>query len=366
MESASVFHDDLLLRHHVKPVARLATVAALPAYAATATTLTATANGVLPNIDGVAPAGGNVILAILPGVTSRAHTGLFVVADVGLADPGGRPWILRRHRHADTNRRIVTGMEVYVSEGTALQRTLWRCPTTGTITMGTTNLDWVLESSRTGVRAPPARELHWQFWQKAQGASTTMIAVGSLANLGTTGTAANYRAANGDGSFIGYTTTGVGTTAGWMDVGAYRQVNEEPRYTFVFMLPSEITGMRIWVGASNVDPTGSDDPAAPSAMMRYSTSAGDTSFMIGSNDGAGGGTYVASGIVPAANTRYVVEIEPLNLGLAWAYWINGSFAGLATSNLPSVTAILGYVLRVTELAGATKQIRIAKIMSEAR
>ena len=109
---------------------------------------------------------------------------------------------------------------------------------------------------------------------------------------------------------------------------------------------------------TSADIAASADPASSVASIRFDTGAGDANFMVYTNDGVGGGTATSSGIAPVASTRYEVEIECVNGGAAWLFWINNAFAGMATANLPSVATNLGIILKYTTLEDVTKNLRI--------
>ena len=354
MGQDSVFADQPLLRHPGKPTARFATVASLPAYTATATTLTANVNGAFPTTDGVVPVAGNVVFVILPGAASRADTGLYTITQLGT---GALPWILTRHSYASRARNLVNGSTIFVREGTALGRTLWRLVTTGTITVGTTNLDWVPESSRRGVQSMPNRFHRMVRWQKDTGAATGVASSGSTATPTAVGTATRVQDATGD--YIDYASVATnGSTAGWHAGFGIWRPDRNPRFRASFETAGVITVLRLWCGMTSADIAASADPASSVASIRFDTGAGDANFMVYTNDGVGGGTATSSGIAPVASTRYEVEIECVNGGAAWLFWINNAFAGMATANLPSVATNLGIILKYTTLEDVTKNLRI--------
>lgn len=125
-----------------KEPVRLKTAAALAAntYANGASgvgaTLTATANGALAAIDGVAPAAGDRVL--VDQEATGAHNGIYVVTQLGDAT---HPYILTRTDDADEPAELVNAA-AKVSEGTAYADQEWQCTTNAAIVLGTTGLVW--------------------------------------------------------------------------------------------------------------------------------------------------------------------------------------------------------------------------------
>jgi hypothetical protein len=92
---------------------RVATTGALPTNTRTGNVLTASVNGVLPAIDGVALAVTDRILVQNEG--TAANNGLYTVTSVGAV---GAPWTMTRSTDADTSAKVVSGMFVFIREGT--------------------------------------------------------------------------------------------------------------------------------------------------------------------------------------------------------------------------------------------------------
>jgi hypothetical protein len=98
-------------------------------------TLTATGNGAFPATDGVTVALNDRVLVRLQ--TSQPQNGIYRVSDLG---SGGTPWVLTRVIDADSAAEITPGMFTFVEEGTTLAKTGWVLGSSGTTTVGTTNL----------------------------------------------------------------------------------------------------------------------------------------------------------------------------------------------------------------------------------
>lgn len=104
-------------------------------------TLTADANGAFPTVDGVASALNNVYL--VKDQTDGFENGAYLLTQLG---DGGTPWILTRVTTYDVSAEIVGGTFFNVLEGTTHARQQWALLTTGTITVGTTDLVYGLLS----------------------------------------------------------------------------------------------------------------------------------------------------------------------------------------------------------------------------
>jgi len=114
---------------------RVATTGALAANTRTDNTLTASANGALAAIDGVAL---NVADRLLvKNEVAGANNGLWVVRDLG---DGSSPWILDRTVDANTSNDVTSGLLVSVEEGTANAGLTFRLTTANPITLNTTSL----------------------------------------------------------------------------------------------------------------------------------------------------------------------------------------------------------------------------------
>lgn len=137
----------------VKPTARLATAAALPAntYAGgtlgVGATLTATGNAAL-SVDGVAVAVGDVILVMNEATAS--HNGLYVVTQAG---DGTHPYILTRHVDMDQAAEFSGAFVPVGSAGSTNPNSLWLANPSGTVTVGTTSIPFTELNRATDLAA---------------------------------------------------------------------------------------------------------------------------------------------------------------------------------------------------------------------
>lgn len=118
-----------------KDPVRVATTAALATNTRSANVLTASSNGALAAIDGVTLVAGNRIL--VKNESTTANNGLYVVTQVG---DGATPWKLTRANDADISAKVISGLYVRSTEGTANASVSWILTTANTITLNTTGL----------------------------------------------------------------------------------------------------------------------------------------------------------------------------------------------------------------------------------
>jgi hypothetical protein len=121
----------------LKTAVRAATTAALPANTRTLNVLTASANGALPAIDGVALALADRVL--VKNEALAANNGVYVVTDAG---SGITPWILTRSTDLDTSAEMLRGVFMPVTAGITLAGQHFRLVTNGVITLNTTALSF--------------------------------------------------------------------------------------------------------------------------------------------------------------------------------------------------------------------------------
>jgi hypothetical protein len=126
----------------VKQSVVLATNAALPSYTHSSGVLTATANGAL-SLDGTTLSGSDEGIRVLvknEGGANHPYNGIYVVTEAGDA---GTAWILTRASDANSSEEVTPGLFVFVEQGTAWADSGWVLTTDGTVTLGSTNLDFV-------------------------------------------------------------------------------------------------------------------------------------------------------------------------------------------------------------------------------
>jgi len=138
----------------IDPV-ELITLVALPTYtqagAGVGATLTATANGAFPAVDGITLSTiGDRILVDSNGSTTDADNGVYTLTQVG---DGSNPWILTRATDYDENTEIVHGSYIFVKQGTTCAGCGFVLTGTGVITVDTTSLIFTQFSNPLGFVA---------------------------------------------------------------------------------------------------------------------------------------------------------------------------------------------------------------------
>lgn len=113
--------------------------------------ITATANGALPQIDGVTLAGGDRLL--LKNGAAGADNGIYTVTQLG---DGSNPFILTRAADADTSAEVTAGMYLFVTEGSTYADTAWVLSTNDPITLNTTALTFTQFASLADLQAGTA------------------------------------------------------------------------------------------------------------------------------------------------------------------------------------------------------------------
>jgi hypothetical protein len=125
---------------YLNPV-RVATTAALPANTRSGNVLTASANGSLPAVDGVALAVGERVL--VRNEVNGAHNGIYTVTALGGT---GAAWSLTRAADADTGAELPPGIAVSATEGTANGGASFALVASDPVTVNTTVLAWARAS----------------------------------------------------------------------------------------------------------------------------------------------------------------------------------------------------------------------------
>ena len=163
----------------------------------------------------------------------------------------------------------------------------------------------------------------------------------------TTGEYINYLSANPSGSNWGIRTTNFTELSGatspvWMCSGK------------TGASASDLTNLRMWIGMCNSNPIGSDNPGViPMAMFRYATGVDGTAFWRTVTDDGASSTITTTTVAVAINTRYEFRIEWLRAG-SIDFFINQQLVASHTTNLPSATALMGWLYEGGSTANGTK------------
>jgi hypothetical protein len=122
---------------------------------------------------------------------------------------------------------------------------------------------------------------------------------------------------------------------------------------------SSIDLVRIWVGlvSFNMQTTsGGSGSGANGAAFRFATDVSDTTFKACT--GANGGAYSCTdtGIVPATNTIYTMEVDCSGIATTGcAFYINGALVATRTTILPNTVQNCGPAVSITTLTAAARE-----------
>lgn len=128
-----------------KASVRAATASALASYTYATLVMTASANGAIGNIDGVAVVLNDRILVKNETGGNQKYNGIYTLTQVG---DGGTPWKLTRASDADSSAEMTAGVFCFVEEGATFADTGWVLTTDNPITLDTTALSF---SQFTGI-----------------------------------------------------------------------------------------------------------------------------------------------------------------------------------------------------------------------
>jgi hypothetical protein len=159
-------------------------------------TLTATANGAFPTIDGVTLNTTTTRRLLVAGQTNAAHNGLYVLIQQG---NGSTPWILRRCVECDTAEEI-PGSYVFINGGNVYANTGWVASVVNpsTFVVGTDAINWIQFSGAGTFTAGTGLTLTGTVFS-VNASQTQVTEVGTLIGLNVNGniTGANITANTG-------------------------------------------------------------------------------------------------------------------------------------------------------------------------
>jgi len=131
-----------------------------------------------------------------------------------------------------------------------------------------------------------------------------------------------------------------------------------PDWTTIVATGASVADQRIWVVWSTIAPSNTDDlPGGGTAQhfgFRFSTPAGDSSWVGSSRDGTTQSVTAAVGASVTVNTTYKLRVRKVNSSLFFS--VNDSAEIEKTTNLPAETTSLNWYCIITTTAAATKSI----------
>lgn len=126
----------------VKASVRVATATALPSFSHLTGVLTASSNGALV-VDGITVAAGDRVLVKNETTAANPYNGIYVVTETGDASTS---WVLTRSEDADSSLKVTPGLFTFVEEGTVNADAGFVLISDGSLTLGTSDLDFALFS----------------------------------------------------------------------------------------------------------------------------------------------------------------------------------------------------------------------------
>lgn len=112
------------LLQHANQIVCAAMALTLPSFSQSGSTLTASANGAFPNIDGITVGVANESEFVFYNPsTASAAGGCYYISDPG---SGSTPWILKRIPQLDTFAKYIIGQPIYVKGGATYAATAWQ------------------------------------------------------------------------------------------------------------------------------------------------------------------------------------------------------------------------------------------------
>lgn len=189
--------------------------------------------------------------------------------------------------------------------------------------------------------------------------ATTLTTLGFTAAPTASGTPTNVDDA--DGPLINYQSGAVsGNVGGLNSAATVCRRDWQPTFFARIKTPATITLNRFWIGLFSGAPTASATPAVHLAGFRYDTTADGTAFWrLATDDSGGAPTLTTTTVAVAADTVYDMAIRLISSGVK--FWINNTYLGQHTTDLPTSTTMLSWYVTVTTLTGAARNIKISRV-----
>jgi hypothetical protein len=204
----------------------------------------------------------------------------------------------------------------------------------------------------------------------APGGGTTLVTDGTAApTVATTNiTPADDPTAAGPG--VSYTTTAAADVdAGIISAFGPVQTRWGPLfYTRITTDASAITSTRLWAGLTSAELAAltADPTTQHVAAFRYDTGLDGTAFWRCVTAGGSAATVTVSTVAIAAATSYELKIEVNSAGTSVRFFVNGVLAATHTTNLPTTSTALGYIVRLRTLAASARALRLGRVLVSAK
>ncbi|MGC9599439.1 MAG: hypothetical protein ABSE18_03580 [Minisyncoccia bacterium] len=205
----------------------------------------------------------------------------------------------------------------------------------------------------------------WGYWAPTGTAATVFTAV-DMGIPTVNGTAA--ASAQAEDYYVQWTSAASnGSVGGLTQTFNQTQPRYTPRFATRIRTDTTITSRRIWVALNSAAITGSDVAAGATSTvffgLRYSTSAGDTTWQCGSGDGTTA-SYTNTGVTVTTSTYYDIILDMSTAGqmLCQVATNGGSYVTTPkTTNIATGATQLGITDAVTTLTGTAAVHRIAYV-----
>lgn len=204
-------------------------------------------------------------------------------------------------------------------------------------------------------------------WEYRTNVGATTITSAGIAAPTTTGTASNQQDAQGD--WINYVSAAtINLVNGWTPAAfTGTQLRYGPILTVILEFPAATdynANARVWVGLSTAALTGGDFTGASTTgiiAFRCSTGVPDSNVwkaIVNAGGGSTTPTATTTGVSLAAATRTVLRIDCSD-GKTAKFFVNGTLAVTATTNLPANSTGLGLTVAITNLNASVHNMRIS-------
>lgn len=195
---------------------------------------------------------------------------------------------------------------------------------------------------------------HWEAGYRADLAATTFTSKG-IGAVTVTGTPSSAHSSSG--SYVDITTTAVLNNAAKVvtpsilraDWGVDAEFHIRPRAA------GDLTSVRIWACLAASDPSGSSTPLIEHAGFRFDDGLDVSTWRCHVSDGTTTGT-VDSFVTVSANTSKWLRIVLTDTTAR--FYINNTFVGERTANLPAASTLLAAYVTITTLSAAVKNLSV--------
>jgi hypothetical protein len=221
---------------------------------------------------------------------------------------------------------------------------------------------WI-SSPMTSSSVADGRRINSLILKNPQAATVTTVYSPTVPTL----TATPTNADDPTGAFLGSSTTAVFNNSSGVISGAFTMLRFEWDHDMTVKIKTDqgsVSGVRYNIGMFSATPDGATSTAVSAVFFRYDSGIQPTAFWqtitcTTTCVGAGSTTNTTS-VAVTANTAYLLRVKCTN-STSCAFYINGALVATHTTTLPASTQLMGYGVRVTNVATAIRAIRTSYI-----